>query len=235
MKKLMFAAAALAAGVAMATDVTSANVVGYNTTDNTAEDSSFIFGASFSGLSTKGIVAFKDLASPQGFEDGDQIQTAFTDEAGLTQLYMYSYFSEWLDENYDPVADDAGIPLGGSAWFISAGDPKTITTSGEVEKQNFIHTFTESSALIASAFPTAFCPNSENVAWGVSDGAMIQTAFTDESGLTQLYMYSYFGEWLDENYDTVPADSAIAPAGTGFWIILADPSETFSEVSPIAD
>lgn len=110
-----------------------------------------------------------------------------------------------------------------------------MTTAGEVTKAPSVHTFTESSALIASAFPTAFCPNSENVSWGVTDGAQLQTAYTDEDGLTQMHINWYFGEWMDEDYNTLGAEDPIANAGTGFWIILNDASETFSEVSPIAE
>lgn len=208
--------------------------IGYNTTRNEAEDNAFIFGASFNSLSVNGIVPFKDIDSPQGFDDDDQIQTAYTDERGFTQLYVYSYFGEWLDENYDSVPDDAGIPVGGSAWFLSTS-PKTVTTSGEVLKNNFTHTFTEPSSLVVSAFPTAFCPNSENVSWGVSDDTQIQTAYTDERGFTQLYVYSYFGEWLDENYDSVPSEQAIVGPGVGFWLLLQDVADTFSEVSPVAE
>ena len=209
------------------------NGVGYSTTDNTAEDTSFIFGAPFSGIATKGVISFKDLACPQEFEDDDQIQTAYTDENGITRLYGYVYFGEWYNEDMDPVADEDGIPLGSSAWFISSS-AKTITTSGEVSNDNVIHTFTETSALVSSAFPTPFCPNSENVSWGVSDDAQIQTAYTDENGITRLYGYVYFGEWYNEDMDPLAETDSIAAPGTGFWLILNDASETFSEVSPLA-
>ena len=232
MKKLMFAAAAIAAGVALA-DVTSDNVVGYNTTDNTAGDASFIFGASFNAVNGNG-VPFNSLICPEEFEDDDQIQTAYTDERGLTQMHIFFYFGEWLDEEYNPIAEDEGLPLGGSAWFISSsGTAKTLTTSGEVRKTNFIHTFTEPSSLITSAFPMPFCPNSENCSWGCSDDTQLQTAYIDERGLTQMHIFFYFGEWMDEEYNTIAADAVVASPGQGFWIILQDQGDTFSEVSPI--
>lgn len=181
------------------------------------------------------MIPFSALSSPEGLEDEDAIQVAYTDERGLTKMHDFVYFGEWYNEDMDPVNDDDGIPLGGSAWFISSGNPKTITTSGEVRKGNYIHTFTEPSALISSAFPQKFCPNSANVSWGVSDETSIQTAYTDERGLTKMHDYVYFGEWYNEDMDPLAADDAIVNAGTGFWIILVDPSETFSEVSPLAE
>ena len=180
---------------------------------------------------------FSSLTCAGGFTDDDQIQTAYTDSnTGLTKLYVYSYFGEWLDEDYNSVADTDGLPQGSAAWFISSSDYKNITTSGEVTKAPYIHTFTETSALVTSAFPGGFCPNSANVSWSVSDDSQIQTAYTDSNtGLTKLYVYSYFGEWMDEDYNTVDADFAVAGPGVGFWLILPDASDTFSEVSPVAD
>ena len=215
-------------------EITSSNTVGFQTMQNTADDAAYIFGASFKGMgNTSGVVPFSSLTCATGFEDDDQIQVAYTDGDGFTQLYGYAYFGEWLDEDYNSVTTEDGIPNGGAAWFISAGDPKTITTSGEVPKANFIHTFTETAALVTSAFPGAFCPNSANVSWAVSDDTQIQTAYTDGSGFTQLYGYAYFGEWMDEDYNTLAEDDAIVEAGAGFWLVLNDADETFSEVSPL--
>ena len=233
MKKLMFGLAIAAVGTAFA--VESSNIVGYQTAANTAEDQSYIFGASFRGVNELGVVPFNSLSCEGGFEDDDQIQTAYTDERGLTQLYGYVYFGEWYNEDMDPVEDTDGLTQGGAAWFISAGDYKNITTAGEVPKVPYIHTFTETSALVTSAFPGGFCPNSADVSWAVSDDTQIQTAYTDERGLTQLYGYVYFGEWYNEDMDPIDADFAVAGSGVGFWLILTDASETFTEVSPIAD
>ena len=210
------------------------NGVGYNTTANEAGDAAFIFGASFNSMAVDGVIPFKDLVCPEGFEDDDQIQTPYTDEQGFTQLRNYYYFGEWLDENYDSVADTDGVELGKSAWFVTSS-AKTITTAGEVKKGNFIHTFTETADMVTSAFPVPFCPNSENVSWGVSDDTQIQTAYTDESGFTQLRNYYYFGEWLDENYDSLAADDAVVGPGVGFWFLIGDATETFTEVSPLAE
>ena len=174
------------------------------------------------------------MVCPEEFGDDDQIQVAYTDDSGLTQLRNYFYFGEWLDEEYASVSDTDGLPFSKAAWFVSASDPKTITTAGEVKKDNYIHTFTETSDMITSAFPVPFCPNSANVSWGVTDDAQIQVAYTDELGITQLRNYFYFSEWLDDEYNTLAEDDAIVGPGVGFWFIINDSSETFTEVSPIS-
>ena len=233
--KTMFAISALCAAVALTTSAVESSVVGYQTVENTAEDASYIFGASFRGINETGVVPFNALSCAGGFTDDDQIQTAYTDSDGITQLRNYYYFGEWLDEDYNSVSDTDGLPQGGAAWFVSSGDCKNVMTSGEVTAGNYIHTFTETSALITSAFPGAFCPNSANVSWAVSDDTQIQTAYTDSDGITQLRNYYYFGEWLDEDYNSIDADFSVADSGMGFWLILTDASETFSEVSPIVE
>jgi hypothetical protein len=144
---------------------------------------------------------FNSLACAEGFSDGDQIQTAYTDENGLTQMKGYEYWDGdgWADSDMmDVVEEGTGLELGTGAWFISES-PKSVITSGGVKKNNHIHTVTEPWSIVVSAFPAAFCPNSANVSWGCADGSQIQTAYTDDNGLTQMKGYEYWdGEgWAD--------------------------------------
>ena len=150
-------------------------------------------------------------------------------------MNVYFYFGEqWLDSDYSPVAETDGIDLGKSAWFLTTS-AKSITTAGQVRKENFTHTFTETSQLVVSAFPGAFYPNSANVSWGINNETQIQTPYVDDDGLTQMNVFFYFGEWMDSDYSTIAADYAVAQSGDGFWLLMSDASETFSEVSPLAD
>ena len=238
MKKLMFAAAAIAAGVAMA-DVTSANVVGYNTAQNNSEAWQFI-GASFQNVSDGGLITLNSLNSPEGIEDGDQIQIAHCDEDGVTYMTDYEYWDGdgWVDlESSEPVGDEVGFELGHGAWFFSA-TPKSITTAGQVKGENHIHTFTEPWTVITSAFPGNFCPNSENVSWGCLDGDQIQVPFCDEDGVTSMTDYEYWdGDgWVDlSSSEVLDPDFALVQAGRGFWFFTGSPAESsFTEVSPIA-
>ena len=183
------------------------------------------------------------LTSPQGLETYDQVQKAYTDGEGVTQLRTYEYDENdgWLDmeDNYTPCGDTEGFELGTSAWFISAGEAKSITTSGAVKSGNKVHAFTETSVLCASAFPVDFCPNSANVSWGIETYDQIQVAYTDGEGVTQLRTYEYDENdgWLDmeDNYRTLEATESVVKAGQGFWLILQDAASTFTEVSPLAE
>lgn len=216
--------------------VQSANIVGYNTTVNT-ENPSFIFSVSFKDLNENGILPFNDLVCPEEFEMFDTIEVSFTDEEGVTQLDDYSYIAGmWLSPSGLPCTEEDGLTLGQSAWFCSAGDPKNITTSGEVRKEGFIHTFTDPNTLCSSAYPVPFCPNDPNVSWDVSMFDTIEVAYTDEEGVTQLDDYSYIaGMWLNPDGLPCAEDEVVAAPGEGFWLCLQDTESTFAEVSPIAD
>ena len=216
--------------------------MGYNTTPTT-EDSSIIVGASFTAVDGTGFVPFSALTSPQGLVTDDQIQKAYTDGNGLTQLKTFVYDEDdgWLDteEGYEPCGDTEGLDLGTSVWFVSAGGAKSITTSGAVKSGTKTHTFTEKSVLCSSAFPVDFCPNSANVSWGIETDDQIQVAYTDDNHITQLrtYVYDEDDGWLDaeDGYRTLDANEPLVAAGQGFWLILQDAASTFTEVSPIAE
>ena len=215
-------------------------IVGYNTTPTT-QDTSILFGASFDSVDGTGVVPLSSLSATPAFQNDDQIQIAYTDGDGLTQftVYIYDEADGWLDtENFEPCGDTVTLNLGQSAWFISYGEPKTMTTSGSVKKGNIVRAFTEEGSLISSALPMPFCPNSERVSWGVSTDDQIQVAYTDGDGLTQfdVYIYDENDGWLDTvNFEALGANESVVDAGIGFWLILQDPTSTFTETSPIAE
>ena len=216
------------------------NGVGYNTALNVEDPWQFI-GASFECIGEAGMITLDELTSPEGIEDGDQIQMSFTDDFGRTQMKGYEYWGGdgWADpDSGEIIGDSVGFTLGQGAWFISAS-PKSITTAGGVKKENHIHPITEPWSINASAFPTDFCPNSENVSWGCNDGDQIQVPFTDEKGRTQMKGYEYWAGdgWADpDSGEILEADFAVQTAGKGFWFITGEPEGvTFTEVSPLAD
>lgn len=239
MKKLMFAAAAIAAGVAMA-DIKS-NVVGYNSTEAVMNENMTFIGASFEKVGEGEIITLNSLTSPQEIVDGDQIQMANTDEDGLVYMTDYEYWDGdgWVDlASSEPVGDTIGFKIGQAAWFLSS-EPKSITVSGQVKKENHIHTFTDSMTIITSAFPVNFCPNGENVSWGCLDSDQIQVPWTDNDGLVHMTDYEYWdGDgWVDlSTSEALDPEFPIVKAGKGFWFITSDPtSSSFAEVSPLVE
>ena len=204
-------------------------------------DTQTFIGASFLDLDGRAVLPFNSLACPQGFDDGDGIQIASLDESGLVQFKVYEYWAGegWADpDEMELVGDDVGFSLGQAGWFVSSV-PKQITTGGNVKNSSHIHTFTDTMTCVVSAFPAAFCPNSANVSWSCEDSDSMQVPIQDEDGIIIFKVYEYWaGEgWADpDEMEVLDADFAIASAGKGFWVIVADPSTaSFTEVSPIAE
>ena len=154
MKKLMFAAAAIAAGVAMA-DVTSANIVGYLHKGLTPIGGTKLVSASFSEINADG-VKMADL-KPEGYlnnsffigENGGtwgDFGITFLNEGGdAIGAYGWEQAYEngqWGEGRWVEYQNDMGegyfdvIPVGMSMFFSSPtpeeGENYTLPTSGEV-------------------------------------------------------------------------------------------------------
>ena len=109
------------------------NGVGYNNTLNPNSEASFIFGVSFNTIGGNGIIPFKDLGCVEGFADEDQIQTAYTDEFGTTQMKMYVYFGEWLEDEYNTLDPDQSIADPGTGFWIILNDAtETFTETSPI-------------------------------------------------------------------------------------------------------
>ena len=143
MKKLMFAAAAIAAGVAMA-DVQSANVVGYQT-QSLASDNYTMFSVPFKHVNNdgKGLMLNSDLkiANPTMTDSSgsaDQIWVWVPANNGYDKFYFYTgeYGTGWCEmqsgnEEFfedDPVYGVTGIPSGAAMYYkAKTGAGKSMT------------------------------------------------------------------------------------------------------------
>ena len=240
-KRLMIAAMAVAAGAAFAetAPITSANVVGFNTNANEAEELQTFIGASFFTVGGDESLPLSALQCVEGFEDGDQIQTSFLHDDGMIDFVTYDYDSfegGWCLEG-ELVDDSVVLELGQGAWLVTPNGAKHSLTSGQVKSDNKVRTLTEAQQVVCSLYPVAFCPNGENVDWNVEDGAQIQTAFIHEDGLIDFITYdwdSFEGGWCFEG-ELLDPDFAIVQAGVGFWLVLGDNFADcdFSETSPL--
>ena len=239
MKRLMIAAMAVAAGAAFAetTSITSANVVGFNTNANDAEEVQTFIGASFFTVGGDESLPLNALQCAEGFEDGDQIQTSFIVD-GLIDFVAYDYDSfegGWCLDG-DLIDDSVTIGLGQGAWLITS-EPKHLVTAGQVKSDNKVRTLTEVQQVVCSLYPVPFCPNGANVSWNVEDGAQIQTSFITEDGLIDFVAYDYDsfeGGWCLDG-DLLDADFAVVKPGEGFWLLFGDDfaDYDFTETSPL--
>ena len=217
------------------------NGVGYNNTEAIAGENSTFVGASFQNVGEGTFIPFSAIKCVEGFADGDQFQKSYVSEEGFIRFNTYEYWDGdgWVDPSTSEViGDDIGFAVGEGAWFVST-EPKQLTFSGEVRKANYIHTFTEPSTVIVSAFPTDFCPNSANVSWACLDGDQMQVPYINEGGYVRFTTYEYWdGDgWVDPTTSEVlDPDFAINTTGKGFWYVTTDPENvSFTEVSPIAE
>ena len=245
MKKLMIAAtAALCAAVGFG-DITSQNVVGYNTLNTS--NPTVMLGCSFRTMI--GDDAMKLSAIQGDFESMDEIQVSYLTDDGFIEFNVYQYLTTddgvdangWYDGSWE-TAGDVEIPRGSAVWF-SSSTAKNLTSSGEVVKSETIHpAFTESTVMICSAYPIAFNPNADTVAWnGLSSMDEIQVAYMTEDGFIEFNVYQWLTEddgvaetaWYDGSWEKVV--DPIAVIGQGFWLSMADcESVTMVETSPLA-
>lgn len=207
-----------------------------------------MLGVQFSAIevSSSGVY-IKDIQGD--FEEEDELQFAYTDEGGLIQFNIYTYFTAdggmvdedgWYNGDFEAVGDEL-LPIGGAMWFFtSSGDAKAATMSGQITKDPIVRTFSEANNMICGSFPVAFNPNGKNVSWsGLSEEDEIQVAYTDSDGLIQFTVYTYFTAdggmvdedgWYDGDFSKV--ESAIVEVGQGFWL-FPQSTVTLTETSPL--
>ena len=132
MKKLMFTAAAAAAGLAFG--IESANTVGYTTQSWMRQGTYYMMGMQFETTTSGSVklneIDFGDMTGPL-YGDGEsflttapQIQLAFPNSEGVTAYYFLADGNEtfdgpgWTDNGGNPI-DEASIviPAGRGAWF----------------------------------------------------------------------------------------------------------------------
>ena len=151
MKKLMLAAAALAACAAMADgEIASANVVGYNTI--TIRPGWNMFSVSFKDPSNENGIALQDLFPGEamaakgakaggGATTADSIQVYDAVQSKYSDTYILYYTSKGSNtsRNYkwlkgSTVSDEVRFTNGQAFWYKSlATEPFTTTVSGEVD------------------------------------------------------------------------------------------------------
>ena len=145
MKKLVTAACALAAGLALADGVESANIVGYQQVTLTEQFT--ILGVNFTAVNGSDISLQDAIPYATGMTKGNKVNEAdqiqIQDGAGGYNTYFMSnglnakgnktidgLEGKWTtaagSESYKPVT--ASIPAGAGAWFIRNGNTDFVIT-----------------------------------------------------------------------------------------------------------
>ena len=245
MKKLMFAAAAVAAGVAVA-DVTSANIVGYNTCSemqtSATEQKLNMMAIPFSAVDGKGIslndLVFSNPKASSRATQADQILLwVYSDKS---QKYEYEYWyrksTGWFavsgGADFD-VAYPNGLPAGTTFWYnaYKKTGAETLTTSGAVceDQQVVRNVLRDSLNFVSFPYPVALKLNDKTQAdWGTAVASSRATQ-ADQIMLwvynaqTDKYEYEYY-YLKSSGWTAVSGGNAFeinhpngVTVGTGFW------------------
>ena len=175
MKKLMFAVAAMAAGIAVA-DISSSNIVGYTNKD--AEQGKFmILGAQFDDMAGGNDISIIGGLVGVPYDDGgDFLKTApqvqIPNSMGGYDTYYYlqdawdsdsqNVVQGWSDNFGDLVK--ASFTPGVAMWLKSVETPSNANVAGQVtDAEDITIECPASFALRANVFPEAFDINGKNV------------------------------------------------------------------------
>ena len=152
MKKLMIGLAAAGLCGAVFADVTSANIVGYTTTQKVIPGYWYIMSASFENISDPNMeypiadLVKGDITAGETMETSARVQVRV---AGVAYGYWYNakgnrtfvpgqgfvYSPAWCVDGSTEVASDARIKNGQGFWFIEPYKESTVTVSGQVVNQ----------------------------------------------------------------------------------------------------
>ena len=226
MKKLMFAAAAIAAGIAVA-DVTSANIVGYQTTGISALQ---IKGVGFNGVG-QGTININDIKpTAENMEElveygveGEFVMRVYDPETTATSYFYWCIVGTdedsnpiygWGDEGFKPVAD-IEFSAGSAFWMETVGDSSepAITVSGELlavtEAQPRTSVAIDMLKMVANPMPQCasmdisnFTPDAENmdelIEYGV-EGEFVMRVYDPETTATSYFYWCIVGTDEDSN------------------------------------
>ncbi len=248
MKKLMFAAAVAAAGLAFG--IESANSVGY-TTKTVAADTFYLIGVQFEKVGQDGVAGLNDVLIMNGIEPV-AFDNMLTDAARIDVLVgngyqQYFYINDADDGtevfNLTGWADGAGnlistadLALGDGFWFhaptVSAG--ATLTVAGQVTESTEITLNVPSGkafAIRANPFPLAV--NLKDITTSGITAVAFDNMLTDAARIDvlvgngyQQYFYINDADDGSETFDKLGwadgagnlIDSNVIDVGASFWI-----------------
>lgn len=249
MKKLMFAIAAISAGVAMA-DVTSANICGYTSTP-CAKGETKLLAVNFENVADATPIKVVDLIKAEGGFVGS------TDENIADQIWTYSQTDGWNKYFYykktrAPVAEywavcggttqlpeNRAVSAGASIFFVrssgAASSATTLTFAGgvvDIKSAKVFNVVKGETKLICNPWPIGMKVSTFNALF--SSGAVVGS--TDENIADQIWTYDQSKGWKKYFYykktrapvaeywalcggTTQVTDADTIDAGAGFFFV----------------
>ena len=246
MKKLMIAAAVVAAGLGAQADIASANTVGYNTMGMLPNNYS-MYGANFKSTGSASVLKLSDLqieggfTAGTGYQDGDEIEV--WKAAGSKYYYYdggdpdpeYGWPAGWYDKDDPSEPTTDGIAPGEGIWFLRVGAAAPLTFPGEV------FTGEKSLPLLANNYSMVTMPYPANIKIGdlvVYGGATAGTGYQDGDELevwkvsgSKYYYYDggdpdpdtgWAAGWYDKDDPSEPTNDVIAPGESCWYLRVGD-------------
>ena len=233
MKKLMFAAAAIAAGVAVA-DVTSANIVGYGGNNLNSGAKRILITPQFATIgNAEKQIRLGDIKPvlSDGTVAGNGRVTIYTlQNTGATdQTYRWNG-SKWLHNSAD--ASNELLPAGKGLWVyctLTAGTVVSLQGCGEVNNESIIVRLEGGAkrTALGNGFPTAIkfkdvVPEAVTEGQTVGNGRVTIYTLKETGATDQTYRWNG-SKWLHNNVDASEED---LPAGKGLWVYCTMPVAT---------
>ena len=231
MKKLMFAVAAVTAGVAFA-DVTSANIVGYS--NYGLRNGGKMVTAQFLGLNNPS----NDIQQllPQGDDTIDNVQVQLLDEYGrMTVQYNWKDGGDldepvsgycWANEDNEYKVEDVMFGPGQGLWVFGSATEQALQSSGEVNKKDVSVKLRNGGSGFGNPFPVKV-DIQDILPTGPDTIDNVQIQILDEYGrMTVQYNWKDGGDldepvagycWANEDNEYKVSGVDIDP-GQGLWV-----------------
>ena len=240
MKKLIFAAAAVAGMGAFALE--SANVVGYSA--STLKNGASLMAAQFGDVGATGLALTNFKPTGDGVYNNVNINRL--DALGyVTETYSWTdsggenwdTADVWVDDNNNIITDVTFLP-GEAVWVNGASADQGLQSSGEVSKIDLAKQLKNGATLVGNTFPVAVSiadiyPSGNGVYNNVNINRLDALGY-----VTETYSWTDSGGenwdtadvWVDDNNNIV-TDVTFAP-GEGFWVNASSDSQYLNIPAP---
>ena len=221
MKKLMIAAAALTAGIAMAADgIVSTDIVGY--AQSGLQTGFTMMTPQF--LSTGSDAMPLQSLTPVGDDTSDAVFVQTLDAGGYTvNSYTWNDWATdepcWVNDDYEPI-EGVSFPSGTGLWVQGAATGQGIRSAGKVGTSDVVIQLQTGFTAGGNPFPVDV-KLQDITAEGddTSDSVFIQTL--DAGGYTvDTYTWNDWAAdepcWVNDDYE--PIEGVSFAAGAGLWI-----------------